>query len=531
MLPATEGVVLQRVTLRGAMEAIDSARAPLKTALEQNSWPATAPGELLLLRRISASGNPREIAARAADQARRLADNAVDGWSLSAPDALAVRFRSHASLLACLIRDLLQGTAPRHWYWRRWQSVLQRPADEAITTLLQEEPLHLPAIVAQLRTTTVWRAFWQTLGSSGAERLLIVTAQAAGWATTVQSARALIASLGVSAEQPLISPAIFTQNSDLGFLGVGANDSRPLLAALLALWQQAPTLLTQAAGAKQLYRLARIISGEAPTTLAQPGSPDGVKRNPGSQSPDSTAVHPGYGAAQHEQPIATSEPLHRHSAPPPVTVEKLGEVTPPPLNPAMPEGVVHTGASPRVEITSQGAVATTESGHKKTPETTIYSENIAHDFITQQGGILYLLNLLNLSTVRAQLPADQPGAGWRWLHDLATALGCPPEARLLEFLATECGMESGVELTAQPPLAPMEQLLRLGASRYGDEVWQADTWRVPARLIASASHVDLHFRLNDVRLPVRRVGLDINPGWLPWLGRVVTFHYGSGLEP
>ena len=92
-------------------------------------------------------------------------------------------------------------------------------------------------------------------------------------------------------------------------------------------------------------------------------------------------------------------------------------------------------------------------------------------------------------------------------------------------------MESGVELTAQPPLAPMEQLLRLGASRYGDEVWQADTWRVPARLIASASHVDLHFRLNDVRLPVRRVGLDINPGWLPWLGRVVTFHYGSGLEP
>jgi hypothetical protein len=27
----------------------------------------------------------------------------------------------------------------------------------------------------------------------------------------------------------------------------------------------------------------------------------------------------------------------------------------------------------------------------------------------------------------------------------------------------------------------------------------------------------------DVR--VRRSGLDIDPGWVPWLGRVVRFHY------
>ena len=26
-------------------------------------------------------------------------------------------------------------------------------------------------------------------------------------------------------------------------------------------------------------------------------------------------------------------------------------------------------------------------------------------------------------------------------------------------------------------------------------------------------------------VPVRLAGLDINPGWLPWLGRVVQFHY------
>jgi hypothetical protein len=24
---------------------------------------------------------------------------------------------------------------------------------------------------------------------------------------------------------------------------------------------------------------------------------------------------------------------------------------------------------------------------------------------------------------------------------------------------------------------------------------------------------------------IRRAGLDIDPGWVPWLGRVVSFHY------
>jgi hypothetical protein len=27
---------------------------------------------------------------------------------------------------------------------------------------------------------------------------------------------------------------------------------------------------------------------------------------------------------------------------------------------------------------------------------------------------------------------------------------------------------------------------------------------------------------------VRRLGLDIDPGWLPWFGRVVAFHYRQG---
>ncbi len=532
MIPSTETVLLNRVTLRGTTETIDAARAPLKTALEQSSWPTTAPGELLFLRRITASGNPREIAARAAEQARRLAENAVDGWSAAAPNALAVRFRSHVSLLACLIRDLLHGNAQHHWYWRRWRSELQRPTGEALVALLEESPLQLPAVVARLYATQLWQPFWQNLSSSGAERLLTVAAQAAGWSATVQAARQLIASNDI-----MVAPALIPrQQTDLGFLNVAATDSRPLLAALLALWQQAPTLLAQttgATGAEQLCLLTRAISGELPTTPTQPVSPNGVKLNPGSSAPDSTVFHPDYSA----------------KAPSLISVEKQHEVEAQSIKETMPTPTLDraTSSGNHFELSVTGSlnpatpktdqetdtktVSETESTAEIASATTTYKTTFEHNFTTHQGGLLYLINFLNLPPVRAQLPTEHAAAGWRWLYDLASAIGCPPTGALLEFIANECGMKNGAMLTQQPPLATMEQITRLGASRYGDAVWQAKTWQIPARLIADSSHVNLHFRLNDACLSVRRVGLDINPGWVPWLGRVVTFHYGSGLEP
>lgn len=47
----------------------------------------------------------------------------------------------------------------------------------------------------------------------------------------------------------------------------------------------------------------------------------------------------------------------------------------------------------------------------------------------------------------------------------------------------------------------------------------------PGRLHATRTHVDVEMPLDAVSLRVRRAGLDRNPGWLPWFGRVVTFHF------
>ena len=49
--------------------------------------------------------------------------------------------------------------------------------------------------------------------------------------------------------------------------------------------------------------------------------------------------------------------------------------------------------------------------------------------------------------------------------------------------------------------------------------------RRPARLAFTPTHIDVRFPLAGADMRVRRAGLDIDPGWLPWFGRVVAFQF------
>ncbi len=51
----------------------------------------------------------------------------------------------------------------------------------------------------------------------------------------------------------------------------------------------------------------------------------------------------------------------------------------------------------------------------------------------------------------------------------------------------------------------------------------------PAAIGLTATHADVFFRLSDADIRVRRAGIDSDPGWVPWLGRVVAFHYTDQL--
>jgi len=52
----------------------------------------------------------------------------------------------------------------------------------------------------------------------------------------------------------------------------------------------------------------------------------------------------------------------------------------------------------------------------------------------------------------------------------------------------------------------------------------------PAQMKVTPTHLDLRFDIGLAELSVRRAGLDIDPGWVPWFERVVTFRYQGQRE-
>lgn len=126
-----------------------------------------------------------------------------------------------------------------------------------------------------------------------------------------------------------------------------------------------------------------------------------------------------------------------------------------------------------------------------------------------------------------------PAARQRWVRDPMFAVlpafdavaGLPVHARADALLA---------RWQAQPP----------AVRHLGRRMWrrlqgatQTSGWRSPRLLLQraawmqlSATHLDVIFSFDQVDLSVRRLGLDVDPGWVPWLGRIVNLHFEPANE-
>ncbi|WP_190285597.1 hypothetical protein [Montanilutibacter psychrotolerans] len=83
-----------------------------------------------------------------------------------------------------------------------------------------------------------------------------------------------------------------------------------------------------------------------------------------------------------------------------------------------------------------------------------------------------------------------------------------------------------VDAVAQAWIVALRRWLRRHA-----RIGLADLVRRPAHLALSTTHLDLWFDPVLAQMRLRRSGLDLDPGWLPWFGRVVAFHYQRAQWP
>ena len=509
--PEPADVLVQHLHLRGRPPALQWARQNLVTAWASAAWPITGGDEVLLLRRLRVQGLADTLGHAAAAQARALAARAETPWGRSADQAPALRFASRAEYVA--------------WQLHQWLRHSVAPPADAVATLLCQVPLALPTVWSQLRRAAPGQgaALWRALDAAGALQVLSTVAAASGWGRCLARAGQALAppvlAGAATAGGHSFSNSTAMAEARQALAGLDASDARVRLAALLLLWQHAPAWLGSGDAAPRLQQLA--------AALLAPLVPAGVRHR---------VTPPARPALR--QPVPASRAWW--VADPPDTAAAdgadcaaAGSATGPgrldTASTASGTGLRPDSAASAATAQAPAPVAT---GPLPPPASTV-DQSATLNFLSRHGGLFFLLQVLDgLPFQRRMLELDEPQSGWReWLR-LVNALGATPDGPMLAFATQAAQLASTAQAGALHwPASTAATLLQTAHARYGGEALQAAIAPRLARVLATPTQVDVHFRLADADLAVRRVGLDSDPGWLPWLGRVLRWHYGSALAP
>lgn len=137
-----------------------------------------------------------------------------------------------------------------------------------------------------------------------------------------------------------------------------------------------------------------------------------------------------------------------------------------------------------------------------------------------------VLRLLALTLLRECIADDEVDADDPAVRAFAGLLPLPPQS--VSTLA-EADAEAGAALRAAAASlgAALAELLGTDALEVGPPSERTLTRVVlrRARIVADPGWIEAHFALDDVDTALRRIGLDRDPGYLPFLGAIVKFRY------
>ena len=523
---ATAERTVRHLRLRAGSEAAVRRMLPvLEDALRCASL-ADAGARLLVVRRLALGRLPPDITSSALAQliGQRAAQAALHWVAADSPGAESAPCVAFAGALQARVQlalRLVRGQACGAWYWPR--AVPEFDAAAAVPLALR-------------------RMAWTIAGWPEARVAL------PAWAAAVASDRAGAARL--AACMPGEDGEALLQRADVPVPRKDARHPDLLRAGEGEAPVAGPTPSRSQASRSQgvLPSWVETLLRTASTTLpaaasaavqAEPAQPTRSEQASQLQSHDlqareggrTEAVQPAQDASRAAiapGPVAEGGPAVRHRNPLPV--HPLDHCAPQPAPSAQSET-----AAPAVQPVPS---------HRVTGE--VFLEP------TACGGLLFLLPLLQRLGLPDWLPPDDSCFASLVLRTALRRLGTPAEDPAWQLLAREEDGRMAHPAAApgawsDPLLAPLRghaplatRLARSTTTAGQAQVWldAARYWLRraghtglatlvlrPARLAVTATHADVAFDLAHADLRVRRLGLDLDPGWLPWFGRVVGFHY------
>jgi hypothetical protein len=440
-------------------------------------------------------------AAAAAAWAAAIAEEIAALLAAGSPDV--VRFRSPRAALADLALGVATGRLERVWAWRRlglWRgSDLpgDRAAAEELIAALAREPEAIAPVLA-------------TVARAGALGRLLVTVSPTEW--TSLAASALGAASLSSAARDAALPGGLTPSRDTcqeqasslpGWDDGGQSPSHGIRRADRSDPSEAATerivrasaLARAALGARAEPALRAALAVLAALEV----EPALLVARPPAEVRALTASLAAALAAAGDRPAGDAE---RRAAP---------ERSPAPV-----------AADPRTALGEPGVPAAARHERKHA---------------TAHGGLLFLLAVLDALELPPMLAARPRPLRWT-LHLLALALAPlePDDPAALAFAGLPPDAEPPVQ--TEPPEPEELEAATVLARGLAEHVWErlgaveatpAEALEFVVRrrgeIVFEPGWIELRLALDEVSIELRRAGLDLDPGWLPWLGAVIRFVY------
>lgn len=532
------GIRVGKLAIRGlpTREVRDQVVERIRWELSAVSEATNSDGSWIFVRKVTVRTSARRVPAQVHHALEaRLAD-----------DADVVRFSSFAEMVAVMIDDIAHGRLSSRWIWSRWRSEFAGEIPTALTRVLSQTGMDLPDVCAHLARRNVLGRAWATLDPAHVPQIAAVFAASRGFGNAWSAWRQLHAfkeaEHGTSEEYRLDVPQLpigITSAWRPILEGLQVDDPRRTLALLIICAEVVPNALMQNSQAT-LRRFGMCFPGPTgpkpetaghgapPVRIGEFAESEGTELVPPPHQPQSTTGPTMPSTVGIEAPRPSRErdtsTLIRHETTK-ARDRGLGDSQVPYTeNDCEPAPLVYQNVTPvrRVPTSVTGTRLVDVQ-----PADVTAKQRFGY-FHTDQGGLFYLCNLLDHPHAR-NIMARHYGSvagGWVWLYRVGKLLDLDDSDPIVAFVASQVGDGDTRALWEVDPLPQIEDLLRLASGLYGRlNVWNSTLLTLSAQVRHSPSHIDVYAGLNAIRLDIRLAGLDKNPGWLPWLGRVVTFHY------
>ena len=514
-------ISIDQCYLRGTESAMQRA---LK-ALEHARFPLVNESEYVILRELKVKSEYAQLGQAYALQSEKIIASRVYGWTDSALTADCIWFASETDMYACLCRDIAEGRAETIWFWKSFSRFIQSNISDSVSSLLQFQAGKMSALICQLDKHQVLTRVWQEITEQTAKSILSVS-------ENNQISRiidhAITAALPPQKnvdeiKLPLLLSTLLENNNHSPEL----LNAKHKLAVLLYLKIEKPHWLASSQSSdliKQLVFQIRCKDSPQLSTERQAELDEKSKLVESNQA----------SSRNNHQSTSHLENQHRAAVPTQSIKQNLSkiELSKPVINinegKINDENVVDIATENQTENLNKDPIVLEQQTENN--ETVSYQD----EWIVSQGGVFYLLNILNQPWVRQHLLGDEKAiafpSGWGWLYRLAEAFGLQHETTLIRCFSSLSGQDEDSFLNTMPELEASSEILNYARERYQHTaVWNETLLNRPAHISYLRPELNINFSIQGIDIDIRKSGLDIDPGWIDWLSTMVRFHYRDNI--